>query len=217
MNVTSSLECSAKKFFGLDKPEDLMKFGLENLLKLKESMKKKYNIVDLGVVTDRNFSTLLSRVGIRPQQIAEFKEKKLATLTIRSNAFNHGTSSGMDTHTIGLAINKNPNQYLYQENPEILLIDSLGNSYTRAREVHQSLIREFIAPAFPNSRITITQVPQQTDGSLTCLNWALANLKTVRENMGRADILTLLPKSSDLPKILEEQRQFLQRNPCESS
>lgn len=208
MTIPSIVESSAKKVFRLKTPEDLMN-EFEDLMKLKGSMMEKYNIADLGVVTDNSFSTLLSRPGLRE----EFKEKGLATLTISSPVFKHGTSSGMTTHTIGLAINKNLNQHFYQTKPEILIMDSLGDNYPSARNMHQSLIREFIEPMFPGSRVTITSTQQQTDGSLTCLNWTLANLKTVRENLGRADILTLLHKSGDLPRILAEQGQFLQLNP----
>lgn len=205
--VSQELACSIPKslirFFDISTNE-----GFKNAITLKVGMMKKYRIADLGVVESNNFSTLCDK-------IKEFKDKGLATLTIRDDAYKHSPSSKMNTHTIGLAINKGTNQHFYQSKPEILILDSMGDNYPGAKNIHQALIRDFIEKMFPASRVTITHNPQQTSGSLTCLNWALANLKAVSENFGRANILTLLPKSDDLPRILEEQMHFAQQNPCE--
>lgn len=209
ININSIAEYSAKKFFGLEKTGNLTEFGFENLVKLKSSMMEKFKIVDLGEVDDWNFSELLLN-PTREKKIKEFREKGLATLNIKSSAYN---SDYANHHTIGLAINKPTNQYFYQTTPEILVIDSMGDNYPGARDIHQDLIWHVIEPMFPGSGITVSKTSQQTDGSLTCLNWTLANLKVVKENIGRADILNLLPKSNDLPKILEEQKQFLINNP----
>lgn len=213
MKINPIKEYSAEKFFGLEKADDLIAFGIENLIKLKCNMMEKYKIADLGVVIENDFSALLSKQALCEKKLAKFKENGLATLTIMSPEFNHKSASEMSTHTIGIVINKNINQHFYPTKPEILIMDSLGDNYAGAKKNHDLLIQQFLRPLFPDSKITIAQIPQQTNNSLSCLNWTLANLKVARENMGRTDILSLLPKSSDFPQILEEQKQFSQNNP----
>lgn len=215
MNVANIAEISkvpARRFFGLEleHPQDFMKMGLPNLMKLTEAMKRKLGFVKFAQVIDNNYSVLFSKEGWAPKNLTEFKEKGLAVITLRNPEFAHAATQGYNTHTIGLAINKPPNQHFYPAEPEIFILDSLGNKYPGAEKIHGALTRDFIKRLFPNSRVIVTPTGQQVDGSTTCLNWTLANLQTVKENMGRTDILNLLPKSSDLPRILEEQQQFVQ-------
>lgn len=210
MNIVNIPGVTARKFFGLESATSLGIKELENLLGLKTLIQKEIGFADLGWIKDSKFSDLFSQLGIRPASLSEFKETGLATLTLMNPEFAHPATHGFNSHTIGLAVNKNPNQHFYPSEPEILILDSLGNSYPGAKKIHEALTRDFLKKLFPDSRVTITSNPQQTDGSITCLNWTLANLKTVRENMGRADILNLLPKSFDLQRILDEQQRLVQ-------
>lgn len=210
MKVAKITEASARKFFGLEFSQNLIEMGLKNLIKLMNGMQRKLGFAHLGQVIDSNFSVLFSKEGWAPKNLSEFKEKGLAVITLRNPEFAHPATQGHNSHTIGLVINKPPNQYFYPAEPEIFILDSCGNNYPGAKEIHGALTRDFIKKLFPNSRVVVTPTAQQVDGSATCLNWTLANLQTVKENMGRADILNLLPKSSDLPRILEEQQQFVQ-------
>lgn len=210
MNVAKITEIPARRFFGLEPSQNFMQMGLPNLMKLMEAMQKKLGFVKFAQVKDNNYSVLFSKEGWAPKNLTEFKEKGLAVITLRNPEFAHTATQCYNTHTIGLAINKSHNQHFYPTEPEILILDSCGNSYPGAKEIHGALTRDFIKRLFPDSRVIVTPTPQQIDSSATCLNWTLANLQTVKENMGRADILNLLPKSSDLPRILEEQQQFVQ-------
>lgn len=212
MNIKTVAEINPRQIFGIDNPEEFSTFGMANLLQLKSLMLKTFGIADLGIIKDNKFYLLLSEDGLRQTRLAEFKKKGLATLTLMNKEFAHNPNDKMCTHTIGLVVNSPQNQYFYPSKPEILILDSLGSRYQGAQEIHNSLIEQFIRPLFPGSRVNILQKPQQVDGSLTCLNWTLANLQAVRENPGRADMLNILHKSEDLPKILETQRLFLQAN-----
>lgn len=196
-------------FFGLKNQKDFLDFGMIRLMGLKNLLQNELKFADLGSVEVDNISNLLSNSSCRPKNLSEFREKKLATLTLNGNEFRHGdNANSMNTHTIGLIINKNPNEYFYKSPEQIIIMDSLGDNNVTLKKVHQALIDDFISKAFPNASIVITKKPQQIDGSLSCLNWTLANLKIAKENMGRVDIINLLPKSSDLHSILNEQEKI---------
>lgn len=200
-------------FFGLKTGDDLYKFGMERLGLLHLLMQQKYNFAGLGVVFADKISNLRADDLSRPQNLADFKNKKLAWLTINGEEFRDSNLSyELGSHTIGLVINENPNQYFYKTNPQIIIMDSFGNELPFIKKVHQVLIDDFISKEFPGSEIIINTEPQQTENTLSCFNWAMANLKIARENYGRTDLINLLPKSSDYNKILEEQKQLLLEN-----
>ncbi len=209
MNVAKITEVPAKRFFGLEPSQNLVEMGLDNLMKLMTAMQEKLGIVHLGTVEDSNFSFLFPNNSYGKAKLAEFKEKGLAVITLQSPEFAHPSTQGFRTHTIGLAIQKFSGKSFYCASESIVILDSLGDKYPGAQKIHGALLR-YIQPLFPHSDKIITKVPQQIDGSVSCLNWTLANLQTVRNYPGRIDILSLLPKSSDLPKILQEQQQLVQ-------
>lgn len=203
--VTNSI--SAESFFGVKDQQEFMKLGFGRLIKLKAAMQKKLDFVDLGITKTYEICNLRQKV----QKISDFKNKRLATLTLIDDVYKHSNNpDSLNTHTIGLVVNQNPNEYFYKSQPEVLIMDSMGGNYPKSKEIHKSLIENFILKEIPNAKISITQTPQQFDGSLTCLNWTLANLKAAKENMGRADIINHLPKSNQLSSILEDQRKVLE-------
>lgn len=201
-----------ESFFGLRNGRDFVEFGIMHLFELGEKMRQKFGFADLGTVNSLDFKILCSDHSIRHKNLLDFREKKLATLTVVSPMLEHCDNADVNTHTIGLVINKNPNKYFYCTPDQIIIMDSFGDTHPIIQRIHQDFINEFIKKAFPGFDIIITKNPQQTDGSLSCLNWTLANLKVAKENLGRSDIVNLLPKSSDLPSILREQMLFLQYN-----
>lgn len=211
--IASSL--SGESFFGIKDPKEFMNLGFGRLIRLKAAMQKKLGFVDLGIIKTDDIHNLSQRT----QKVAEFKDKKLATLTlIDDKAFKHSNDpDSLSTHTIGLVINQNPNEYYYKTQPEVIIMDSMGANYPKSKEIHKSLIDNFILKEIPNAKVIITQTPQQNDGSLTCLNWTLANLSAAKNNMGRADIINSLPKSNQLSSILEEQKRILETEYLDSA
>lgn len=203
-------EMPPQLFFGLKNQQAFDKFGMEHLIELKEKVQNKINFVELGLVNVDNISSLRQFVPFRTKNLSDFREKQLATLTLKGPEFKHSSdSNSMNTHTIGFVINKNPNEYFYKSPEQIIIMDSLGDSYVGAKKVHQALIDSFLRPEFPQAEIIITKTPQQTDDSVSCLNWTLANLEVAKANIGRVDIPNLLPKSSDFDSILERQKLLL--------
>lgn len=200
---------SAKSYFGVKSQKEFMTTGFGRLINLKAILKKHIDFADLGIVKTSDFASL----NQRPRQIQELNEKHLATITLVDDGFRHSSSSdSLSTHTIGIVINKNANEYFYKTQPEILIIDSMGDSYPRAKNIHSELIDKFLSKQFPGSRFIVSKNIQQTPDSLTCLNWTLANLQVARKNLGRADLLNILPKKGQINSILNEQKRILENS-----
>lgn len=199
-------ELAPDAFFGIRKVKDFIEFGAINLSNLGLAMQEKLKFTDLGLVKMDSSFNLLSDIGKRPQ-MAEFKQNKLAKLTLSGDIFKHSTEArSLNSHTIGLVINKNPNEHFYSSRPQIIILDSLGNKTKEMQEVHNKVINDFIKKEFPDAEVIINSEPQQMDNSLSCLNWTLANLEVAKENLGRTDILPKLPKSGDMDAILAKQK-----------
>ena len=191
-------------FFGIKSSEKMQDFGMENLIYLIAGMKQKINFADLGHVNINNFSELLSR---NKEQLEEFKKTKLAKLTLTGDIFKHSNGDkSLNTHTIGLVINQSPNTYFYKSRPQVIILDSLGNKKKELKTIHEKLINEFIKKEFPEAEVLINTKPQQNDRSLSCLNWTLENLNVANKNLGKTNIIELLPQSKDIDKILEKQK-----------
>lgn len=194
-------------FFGLKSIKGFTNSCLENSFILATAMQEKLKFTDLGVININSISNLCSDIGTRPQMLSEFKESGLAKLTLISDIF----ENSLNTHTIGLVINQNPNEYFYKTPEQIIILDSLGEKNPEIKEIHSKLKNDFIKKAFPNAEIITSIEPQQVDGSLSCLNWTLANLEVAKNNLGKIDILNKLPKSTDIDSILEKQ-QIISQN-----
>lgn len=145
-------------FFGLKNREDFLEFGITHLTQLKDALQKKLDFANLGIVDADNIASLRSDSGRNLQNLLEFREKQLATLTLDSPEFHYKNSSDdeVNTHTIGLVLNKNQYEYYYKCPEQIIIMDSLGNNYPGAKKIHQLLINNFLRKEFPNSNIVIT-------------------------------------------------------------
>lgn len=195
-------------FFGIENSANFRQFGLDNLKWLKMAMKEKLKIIELGFVDIDSTKDLGLEHSYVLENLKQFKEHhNFATLTLEGELFKHGENSSDATHTIGLIINQNRNQHIfnYGAAKPIILIDSLGEETKELKNIHNRIIKELINKVFPDSEIITNKEPQQIDKSLSCLNWTFANLETANEYFGRTDILSKLPKSNDFESILKKQ------------
>lgn len=196
-------------FFGVKNQNYFLDFGVGNLISLGIAMQKKMNCVDFGQLRIDSIPNFVS--VLNPNDLLEFRRNRLAKLTLTGDIFRHSSDpKSFNTHAIGLVINNNPNEYFYKSRPQILVLDSLGNKSTEMQHVHNKLTDDFIKKIFTDAEVIFNTEPQQTDNSLTCLNWTIANLEVAKENLGRTDIIEKLPKSSDIGSILEKQKIIVQ-------
>lgn len=189
-------------FFGVKNAVDMQNYGNLNVYLLFKIMQEKFKIANLSNVNFDSFSDPFLNFALKT-----LKEHNLAKLTLENNRFRELNKVGrLDTHTIGLVVNKNPNMYFYNEPPQVLILDSLGEKSEFMKDIHKKLENDFIKKIFPNAEVITNVEPQQIDGSQSCFNWTMANLKVASENLGRTDILCKLPKSHEIETILAQQQ-----------